>query len=328
MARKPSTSNGTSKGSSSGSRSSRRGSRKRSRRRRSSTWTQLGLPEINLTLDQYLDIAGYLMIALAALLALSFLSPNSGKITAALVGGFRWAFGWGAYLTPLLEADPPGVKLYRRLGFTDDFQSLRFEAMRSARPAAGERPDVEPLTAGSLQEIGRFDAHHFGADRSRILAAMLSRAPAAFCLRREGEPVGYVVTQPLKGGVRIGPAVAVDAEASGALLDAILARLDAARFTAGIPAPNRDGALLLRARGSSGKLPSPSFPEHPSAEGIEKYGGEGCRLSEGGHALLDGATLRDTGRWGYIADPKSACAGLLFYDCTHADSVGIFRNSY
>jgi S-DNA-T family DNA segregation ATPase FtsK/SpoIIIE len=61
----------------------------------------LGLPEINLTLDQYLDILGYLLVAFAALMILSFLSPNSGRITAALVGFLRNAFGWGAYLLPL-----------------------------------------------------------------------------------------------------------------------------------------------------------------------------------------------------------------------------------
>ena len=154
-----------------------------------------------------------------------------------------------------LEADAPGVKLYRRLGFTDAFQSLRFEAMRPARPAAGEGREVEPLTADNLKEMARFDAHHFGDDRSRILAALLPRAPAALCLRRDGAPAGYIITQPLKGGVRLGPAVAIGAEAAAALIDAVLARLDAARFTAGVPAPNRDGARVLRARGFEPRTP-------------------------------------------------------------------------
>jgi ribosomal protein S18 acetylase RimI-like enzyme len=155
-----------------------------------------------------------------------------------------------------LEADAPGVKLYRRLGFEDAFQSLRFEATDPIRPEAGEAREVEPLGADDIEEIARFDALHFGADRSRMLAALLPRAPAAFSLRRNGMLLGYVMTQPLKEGVRIGPAVAVGAEASAALLDIVLARLDAARFTAGIPAPNQDGALLLRARGFEPRTPS------------------------------------------------------------------------
>jgi ribosomal protein S18 acetylase RimI-like enzyme len=148
-----------------------------------------------------------------------------------------------------LEADPPGVKLYRRLGFTDAFQSLRFEATSRVRPAAGEVREVEPLTADNLKEMARFDAHHFGDDRSRILAALLPHAPAAFCLRRDGAPAGYIITQPIDDGVRLGPAVAVNEEAAAALLDAVLARLEVARFTAGVPAPNHHGARVLRARG-------------------------------------------------------------------------------
>jgi len=155
-----------------------------------------------------------------------------------------------------LEADPPGVKLYRRLGFTDAFQSLRFETESPVRPAAGEGREVEPLTDADLHQMARFDALHFGDDRSRILAALLPSAPAAFCLRRDGAPVGYIITQPLEGGVRLGPAVAVGAEATAALIDAVLARLDAARFTAGIPAPNRDGARVLRARNFEPRTPS------------------------------------------------------------------------
>jgi S-DNA-T family DNA segregation ATPase FtsK/SpoIIIE len=100
MTKRQSTSNGTSKQPSKSSRGSSRG-RSRRRRSSSSTWTQLGLPEINLTLDQYLDILGYLFVAFAALMALSFLSPNSGKITGWLVGNFRSLLGWGAYLLPL-----------------------------------------------------------------------------------------------------------------------------------------------------------------------------------------------------------------------------------
>ena len=154
-----------------------------------------------------------------------------------------------------LEADPPGVKLYLRLGFTDAFQSLRFEATSPARPAAGEVRDVEPLTADDIKEIARFDAQHFGADRSRVLAALLHRAPSAMCVRRHDALTGYIITQPIDGGVRLGPAVAVNAEASAALLDAVLARLDAARFTVGLPAANQDGALLLRARGFEPRTP-------------------------------------------------------------------------
>jgi GNAT superfamily N-acetyltransferase len=168
-----------------------------------------------------------------------------------------------------LEADPPGVNLYRRLGFTDAFESLRFEAVRPARPAASEVDDVEPLTGGDLERIARFDAHHFGSDRSPLLAALVQRAPAAFRIEHAGEPAGYVITQTLEDGVRLGPGVAVSVEAATVLLDAVLAHLNAARFTAGILAPNKEGALLLRARGFE-----PGPPCLRMVHGSEQYHGK------------------------------------------------------
>ncbi|MDY7110467.1 MAG: GNAT family N-acetyltransferase [Planctomycetota bacterium] len=167
-----------------------------------------------------------------------------------------------------LEADPPGVKLYRKLGFTDAFESLRFEALRPARPAASGVEDVQPLTGPDLATIARFDARHFGSDRSPLLAALLDRAPAAFRTPCDGEVSGYVLTQTLEDGVRIGPAVAVDRRASTALLEAVLAYLNAPRFTAGLPESNQAGVLLLRARGFE---PKPSCRR--MVHGPERYHG-------------------------------------------------------
>ena len=93
-----------SKSGSSRSSRSRSGSSRSSRRRRSSrrTGIQLRLPEINLTLDQWLAILGGVLLAIAALTALSFLSTNHGSITGRWLEALRQAFGWGAYLVPLL----------------------------------------------------------------------------------------------------------------------------------------------------------------------------------------------------------------------------------
>jgi len=78
-------------------RSSGRKSRQSSRRRDK----QRKLPTIHLTLDQQLDILGYLLLAVAAFTILSFISANHGIIPAWWLGILRSAFGWGAYLTPL-----------------------------------------------------------------------------------------------------------------------------------------------------------------------------------------------------------------------------------
>jgi len=80
----------------------RRSARRTSKRRSSRTRRKApSLPSINLTLDQQLDILGYVLLAIAAFTLLSFLSSNHGLITGGWLGLLRQGFGWGAYLTPL-----------------------------------------------------------------------------------------------------------------------------------------------------------------------------------------------------------------------------------
>jgi len=54
-----------------------------------------------LTLDQWLDILGYALLAIAAFTILSFLSASHGLIPGWWLGLLRRGFGWGAYLVPL-----------------------------------------------------------------------------------------------------------------------------------------------------------------------------------------------------------------------------------
>jgi S-DNA-T family DNA segregation ATPase FtsK/SpoIIIE len=104
MAKRHTTTNQTS-GRGTSSRKSPKGdsgpSRKSSGGSRRKKGEQPPLPEIHLTLDQYLDILGYGLSLVALLTILSFLSANQGAIPAAWVGVLRKIFGWAAYLMPL-----------------------------------------------------------------------------------------------------------------------------------------------------------------------------------------------------------------------------------
>ncbi|MGD8245013.1 MAG: hypothetical protein PVI63_07460, partial [Anaerolineae bacterium] len=64
------------------------------------------LPDIglrlDLDLDQWLDILGYSLLAIAGLTLLSFISASNGTLPAWWLRTLRRFFGWGAYLTPLL----------------------------------------------------------------------------------------------------------------------------------------------------------------------------------------------------------------------------------
>ena len=81
----------SSKANSTSQRGSRRTPRKKPKR---------SLPKISLTLDQWLDLTGLVLVLLALLTSLSFLS-NQGMVTGWWLGVLRSVFGWGVYAVPL-----------------------------------------------------------------------------------------------------------------------------------------------------------------------------------------------------------------------------------
>lgn len=85
------------------SRSSSTNKKRGSRTRRSSSSrrrTKRSLPRISLTRDQWLDLVGVVLLLLALLTALSFLS-NQGMVTGWWLGLLRTTFGWGVFAVPI-----------------------------------------------------------------------------------------------------------------------------------------------------------------------------------------------------------------------------------
>lgn len=148
--------------------------------------------------------------------------------------------------TVRLEADPPGVRLYRRLGFVDEFESLRFARDPGDAPRAAALPRWGPA---DWPAIAAFDLERFGDDRGRLLALMAARAVAAHGVFAGNTPRGYVLALPTATGARLGPWVAADEETARTLLDAVLTNLSGCRLTVGVPATNPTAQRLLAARG-------------------------------------------------------------------------------
>jgi hypothetical protein len=59
---------------------------------------------------------------------------------------------------------------------------------------------------------------------------------------------------------------------------------------------------------------------HSDSPLVQYFGNEVCRGTI--NARPAPVMLKDTGHWGYVNDPKSACAGAVFVDCTHVDFRG------
>ncbi len=145
-----------------------------------------------------------------------------------------------------LEADPPGVPLYRSLGFVDEFESLRFQRAPQ-RPAGGQA--VKPVAPANLSALADFDAGEFGDDRGRMLALLHRMAKDAYWLCKAGRPCGYAFVLPSRCGVRLGPWVADSVQVAETLLQAVLRDWGDQMIVLGCPSPNRDAAVLLAAHG-------------------------------------------------------------------------------
>lgn len=148
--------------------------------------------------------------------------------------------------TVRLEADPPGVNIYRRFGFVDEFTSLRFRVRASGVTAPAR---VVPLGAARLPGIGRCDLPAFGDDRGRFLGLLLERAEAAFGVPGGDDLAGYALAIRTLGGVHVGPLVADEPQVAAGLLAACLASAAGRRVTIDVPEPNRDAVRLVRELG-------------------------------------------------------------------------------
>jgi GNAT superfamily N-acetyltransferase len=151
-----------------------------------------------------------------------------------------------------LEADPPGVKLYRSLGFVVDYESLRFEIKG---PYGSCDPTAERIERRDLPEVLAFDAEHFGDDRSRLLGMIFDVAESAHWLRDGDHLRGYAFVVPSRSGLQVGPGVATDRDTADALLQTILANAGDTMVHLGIPESSRDTIASLEAHGFRRDVP-------------------------------------------------------------------------
>ncbi|MBU0704556.1 MAG: DNA translocase FtsK [Chloroflexi bacterium] len=166
----------------------RRSTRRKSSRRKKRQPSLLS----RLTLDQWLDIAGYTLLAVAALTILSFLSANHGLIPSWWLGLLRRAFGWGAYLTPLFVG-AVGLWLLLR-----DF---------------GDRlPQATPLqlTGIVLGYLALLTTSHFAAALALLEGELRGALSAAADAGLGGGHLGELLARPLLDGLgNAGAAIAL-----------------------------------------------------------------------------------------------------------------------
>ena len=154
-----------------------------------------------------------------------------------------------------LEADPPGVPLYRKLGFVDEFESCRLRLPGSIDKPGFDAPAVEPMTTGDLDEVAALDTEIVGPKRGRFLELKFLAAQLALVRRRDGKIVGSLLASPSNQGFRIAPCAALEHEDARCLIDAAISAASGAPVLIGLPALNTAGLDMLREMGFE-KAPS------------------------------------------------------------------------
>lgn len=109
-----------------------------------------------------------------------------------------------------LQAALKAVRLYTRLGFRKEFDSLGFTG--KIRTKAFFKPlhlpdnTVKPLVGVDLHRISTFDAQYFGDNRLKVLKFLLKEGrDGCFVAEIKGRLVGYIMSRETQNGYRVGP---------------------------------------------------------------------------------------------------------------------------
>ena len=119
----------------------------------------------------------------------------------------------------LLDATEAGAPLYRRFGFVEDDQTYKFQHPSYGR-SSGLPAGVRPVQAEDVPALADFDTPIFGANRARVLHALLIEfSGRAFLVESgAGQIAGYLFAQTR----RLGPWVAKRPQDAEVLLQAAL----------------------------------------------------------------------------------------------------------
>jgi GNAT superfamily N-acetyltransferase len=130
-----------------------------------------------------------------------------------------------------LDATPAGEPMYRKFGFVDSYSLVRAKALID--PARFERSGgARAMTTADLPEVIAMDRAVFGADRGRLLAGLLARAPECAWI---AEGRGYCFGRPGYLYYQLGPIVANDSATTRALAAECLAPLGGRTFAIDVP---------------------------------------------------------------------------------------------
>lgn len=148
-----------------------------------------------------------------------------------------------------LEAVSRIADLYQKLGFVDEYYSLRLIGS-SGKPKSLSSYCVDALKKEEMTELARFDAEYFAADRIKVLKGLYQDSPQLCFVSHAGSKiVGYIMCRETESGYRIGPWVCNPANprvARELLMKCMESIGRNEKVYVGVPAVNKTGVEILQ----------------------------------------------------------------------------------
>ncbi len=146
------------------------------------------------------------------------------------------------------------IPLYRRLGFREEYWSLRYVGKAFRSRVAG----VEHMRGRDLDAVEELDIAFFRAGRGRLLRWVYAAYPGLCFVIWEGDTLmGYILARDGSDGVRVGPWICRPGcvEAAEALLRSVMNMRVGESVWVGCPEDNRSSVAVLERSGFTA-LPS------------------------------------------------------------------------
>jgi len=149
-----------------------------------------------------------------------------------------------------LEAVEKAVPLYKRLGFREEFDSLRFFKQLKPRekPKHAPHKKILHMREKDLENIARFDSEYFGVNRLRVLKGLYEdQRRRCFVFKEREKLFGYIMCRKTSSAYWIGPWVCENSEVAWNLLQTCIdAITEDTELRLGMSVLNTDGIRAMQ----------------------------------------------------------------------------------
>ncbi|MCJ7423633.1 hypothetical protein MUP01_05115 [Candidatus Bathyarchaeota archaeon] len=141
-----------------------------------------------------------------------------------------------------LEAVPEVPSLYRKLGFVNEYDSLRFVRDRKETAPDLKMRYVSPLEPAAIDRVAAFAEKYFGANRMKVINQLFQEYPPhCFVARSDTIICGYIMCRKAETGYKLGPWICDQkhTETVEELLATCLSSLKQDNVYVGVPSVNK-----------------------------------------------------------------------------------------